>query len=550
LNSNGNLILLSTASATAAIDGESEGDIVGNVTVQRYLSSGFGYKYFSSPVQNATVSEFGDDINLNTWFTGFYKYDETRVASGWVDYKATSNILIPLAGYAVNFGSDDMPNTVDITGIVNNGNVSVNIFNNNRNYTKGFNLIGNPYPSPIDWYASSGWTKTNIDDAIYYFKASDTDQYGGEYSTFIKGISSDGLSSNIIPSMQGFFVHVKDGNYPVAGKLQMNNNVRTINQPQSFIKGAGENDAKAEKSLLRFTANFSNSSVSDYAVVRFDPEATIDFNGQTDALKLMNTDFSTPNIYMVSPDNGVFGSRKTSIKALLYSADTTYNVPLGLKINQDGEVIIKIRTIQGSFNDMIKISLYDKELDIEQDLFKSQEYKIYLTKGEYLNRFFLRFTNKLIDPMFTQIEPLDQNSIAPVLPTTSINGIKGFWSPCIINTTTPGSTIYTFTPDFGQDAATVIMNIEVIAGIITDIETILEIDNNFSVYSTHSILKIKVNAKGYLRVYNMSGQILFVSKIENEGNYEFSPIIKDGIIIVNYISEKNVNLSRKIFFKN
>ena len=49
-------------------------------------------------------------------------------------------------------------------------------------YTKGFNLVGNPYPSAIDWDAASGWTKTNIDNAVYYFKASATDQYGGTYS--------------------------------------------------------------------------------------------------------------------------------------------------------------------------------------------------------------------------------------------------------------------------------------------------------------------------------------------------------------------------------
>ena len=32
--------------------------------MQRYLPVAFGYKYFSSPFQGATVSEFGDDMDL------------------------------------------------------------------------------------------------------------------------------------------------------------------------------------------------------------------------------------------------------------------------------------------------------------------------------------------------------------------------------------------------------------------------------------------------------------------------------------------------------
>ena len=104
-----------------------------------------------------------------------------------------------------------------MTGVVNNGNFSVTLYNHDNLYTKGFNLVGNPYPSPIDWNAA-GWTKTNIDNALYFFKASTTDQYGGTYSSWIGGISNDGSANmNIIPSMQGFFIHVTDGAFPVTG---------------------------------------------------------------------------------------------------------------------------------------------------------------------------------------------------------------------------------------------------------------------------------------------------------------------------------------------
>ncbi|MCJ7448506.1 MAG: T9SS type A sorting domain-containing protein [Bacteroidales bacterium] len=386
LNVDGYLTLISTASSTALINGAGTGQVSGNVTMERYLPSGFGYEYFSSPFQAATINEFGDDIDLSASFTTFYQYDESRTSLGWVNYKSTTNVLSPMAGYAVNFGSVNIPNTVDVTSIVNNGNLSDTLYNNNKAYTKGFNLIGDAYPSPIDWYSSSGWTKINIDDAFYYFKTSASDQYGGNYSTFMKGISSDGIASNIIPTMQGFFVHVKDGTYPVTGILRMNNNVRVTNQSQSFLKG--------EKgiSLLRFTASFSNNlSSPDYLVVYFDPKATSEFDGQLDALKLMNTDLSVPNVYVVTPND-----RKISIKALPYATDTTYSVPLGLKINIAGDVIFKIRDIEGTFSEM-RISLIDKVTSTEQDLLNNQEYKISLSVGEYKNRFFLNLSNSITD---------------------------------------------------------------------------------------------------------------------------------------------------------
>ncbi len=48
----------------------------------------------------------------------------TTGASGWVGYATGTNILNPLAGYAVNFGDATAPKTVDVTGEVNNGNLS------------------------------------------------------------------------------------------------------------------------------------------------------------------------------------------------------------------------------------------------------------------------------------------------------------------------------------------------------------------------------------------------------------------------------------------
>src|SRR5690606_17608689 len=153
----------------------------------------------------------------------FYRYNEDRNltqndlredATGW---EAITNISAPinvLEGYALNFGGSAAPKTVSLNGVVNNGSYTRLIENNNREFTRGFHLIGNPYPSPIDWNASEGWTKLNVENGIYFFTAGTT-QYTGTYTSYVNGISStDGKSSNIIPSMQGFFVKVTN---PAAG---------------------------------------------------------------------------------------------------------------------------------------------------------------------------------------------------------------------------------------------------------------------------------------------------------------------------------------------
>ena len=383
-SSGGNLTLVSTAAQSALIAGSGTGSVTGNVTMQRYLPSGYGYKYFSSPFQSATVNEFADDMTLGS-FT-FFRYDENRTSSGWISYhNPTTNPLVPLEGYAINFGSGSAPNTVDITGAVNNGSLSVTLYNHNNTFTKGFNLVGNPFPSPIDWNSAAGWTKTNIDNALYYFKASSTDQYGGTYISYVNGVSTGGTTLNIIPSMQGFFVHVTDGPpWPVTGTLGMDNNVRMTNQTQPFTKSG----TKSPNSFLKLTSAFSDDTVSfDPAVIYFDEKATAEFDSQLDALKLMNTDLKVPNLYSVTP-----AGAKLSISAMPDLVNTTDSVPLGLKLNRDGYIGFRIRNNEGMFSAM-GISLYDKVTGTEQDLLPDKEYKLYLTTGEYLNRFFLNLSN-------------------------------------------------------------------------------------------------------------------------------------------------------------
>lgn len=58
--------------------------------------------------------------------------------------------------------------------------------------------------------------------------------------------------------------------------------------------------------------------------------------------------------------------------------------------------------------------------------------------------------NQTIDPTFTVIPAICSGSTAPILPTTSLNGVVGTWLPAIVSNTL--SQVYKFTPNPGQCA--------------------------------------------------------------------------------------------------
>jgi hypothetical protein len=383
LNTGGYLTLISSAVQTALIDGAGSGEVQGVVAMQRYLLSGFGYKYFSSPFVATTVNEFSNDINLSASFPVFYRYNENLPSSGWVDYTDKTGLLDVLQGYTANLGVSSAPKTISLSGVVNNNTISpLTLYNHNQPYTLGFNLIGNPYPSPVDWDLSAGWSRTNIDDAVYYFDAGTTDIYTGTYSSYINGVSSNGIAGNVIAAMQGFFVHVSDGTFPVTAALTTNNSARLNNLVANFHR----DPAPVTAPLLRITAGFSDKRIiTDPVVVYFDKKATRAFEPAMDALKLMNTDSLVPNLYVLS-------SNTTGLSICAWPAmeDSSDVIPLGLQTKQTGFVTFNTTNIE-RIPAGKHIYLYDAKTGVRQDLQLFPQYRLLLDAGKYENRFSLVF---------------------------------------------------------------------------------------------------------------------------------------------------------------
>lgn len=382
LFSNTHLILLSDNESSAFIDGSGMGEIIGEVIMERYLHSAYGYKFISSPFQSMTVGQFADDVDLNSSFASFWEYDESNETTGWESYTDPQSALEPGKGYALNFGTIGGEKTMTGTGIVNNGTIGpLPLYNNNKEYTRGFNLIGNPYPSPINWDAS-GWIKENVDNAVYYFDASETDPYAGTYSSYVEGISSDGIASPIIPSQQGFFVHVN--NDQVEGSLTFNNTIRVNDLNPVFHKNSTQ-----ELPLIRLSAAFENtSSRPDYLVLYFKPEATASLDPFNDALKILNTDTRVPNLYYLTNE-----SDKSSIKSLDETGDLKI-IPIGISASAKGRIKISKSDIIGleEFN----IYLKDKSTGKITDLKASEGHSFDIDNAVIDDRFVLIFSREAL----------------------------------------------------------------------------------------------------------------------------------------------------------
>jgi hypothetical protein len=371
------LTLLADSTQTAWIAGGGQGDVSGHLTMQGYLSRAFGYAYLGSPFQAALVAEMAEDVNLNASFPAVYRFEENLPTNGWVVHTDSTLVLSPMHGYAFQFGTSATPKIISITGTVNNGSLSRTLVSHNQPFTRGFNLVSNPYPSPVNWDAAEGWTKTNIDNAIYRFEADSSDLYGGVYTTYINGISSDGKAGPYIPAMQAFFVHVTDEAFPVTGVLGMDNRVRT-----------GGLDAIPElrhtPDLLRIGLKMKDVSPTDATVFYFKTRANMGFDGQLDAIKLLNTGIRTPSIFGLGTRGEYLAIRA------LDGISTTLSIPLGVFLPKGGEVVFSNLNPE-MIPDGVFCYLYDSEKRVYYDLNMPDYYPAELGSGMNLSRFFVVF---------------------------------------------------------------------------------------------------------------------------------------------------------------
>ncbi|GEM_PF-858684 len=388
LNTSGNgLTLVSDASGTARVAPVTSGTISGDVTVQRYINAGAtNWRFLTAPVTGATFEDWDDDM-ITSGFTGsdfpnfpfvsIYGYDETIGGLGELGFDPVTNSNQPInlgEGYWVwsgDNGGGTNAFTIDVTGPIHIGNQNLNV-----SYTPsagaindGWTMVGNPYASPIDW-DSPGWTKNNINDAIYIW-----DPDLGQYATYVGGVGTNG-GSRYIASSQAFWVQA-NGSSPV---LQITESAKTTENPVFF------NQTQEEVQTLKLTVESSQGN-KDETVLRFLKGGKFPFQKKMDARKRYTTTPQVPNIATHAAGD---------VYAINSLPELTYRmtIPVEVIVGVSGIYTIRLSELD-DFGPTACVVLEDKLLEEFTDLKNNASYSCQINDTTASARFVLHVSRGL-----------------------------------------------------------------------------------------------------------------------------------------------------------
>jgi len=302
------LTLLSTSTGTALVANLGTGTVSGNTAVvQRYidgsLNSGPGYRHFSVAVTGTTLADFATSSYtpvLNpaynssptpgtvTPFPTLYLYNQSALASrtnnlsafdkGWLSPSSLTDGATPGLGYCVNISAGQV---VDFVGTLYNSTLTVGMSRTTGPTAAdgGWNLIGNPYPAPLDLSLMQAADRQNLDAATYVVQS--TGKYTSGYRAYVNGMSTSATNSPLLAMGQGFFVRVS------AGQTSGSFTFRRAQRVTSFANQAAfQRTAADPRPAVRL--ELAGAGLADSWVTYVEAGATPAFDSQLDASKLPN----------------------------------------------------------------------------------------------------------------------------------------------------------------------------------------------------------------------------------------------------------------------
>jgi PKD repeat protein len=321
--------------------------------VQRYISSG-KWSGLASPLSGATAEDVYFNGSPEVWLSG---YDESSFQYYYIS--DLNQALGDMKGWYYWIDQDSSAQTLNIDGDLRSGTIgsNSNLIRSGAGEDYGWNLVGNPFTSAINWDAVSGWTKSNVNPTIYVYKSNGWSSYNSN-----TGIGNNG-GSKYLAMGQSFFVEVTDnsGAYPETGSLKMSPEVQVHNEVSyqkettfmdNFLKIAVQSDGQeSETSILTY------------------PEASQHFDPQLDAHFLQDLDGGTAQLFtQVDGD-------KLSINALPRDCK---EVDLGLSCPDGVEATIEISDVKNFAN----VFLIDLSNGIETDLLSENYSFIYSSAND------------------------------------------------------------------------------------------------------------------------------------------------------------------------
>ena len=408
LTTGGNLIIKSNATGTARI-GTSSGTISGDVVVERYLpATRRAYRFLAAPVtttggiyahwqeSGTNASGLGiqvsgiagaapggvdDNTGLDKTLTGNSSMF-TYSGSAWAAVTNTKTTqLTPGAGFRVLVRGDRTTDlyasstpaatatTIKATGVVGQGEITINA-------VAGFNLLGNPYPSSIDWN-TTGWgtarNATNVYDAIYIYNPANVASVSSmTYPVYLNGVSTNG-GSNIIRSGQAFFVEAAAG-----ASIKFLETYKSTEVTGGFFRSA-------TPEMMRVTYMQNNEHLDDI-VIRYNDDAQASFDPRFDAIS------------MGGDANGL-ASFKNADRLAIHTRPTAVgedSIALSVRNTTTGNYQLKFSEMEG-FAASTDITLLDKFLNVQYDVKQDSIVNFDITtdvnsKGD--DRFWLFYNHK------------------------------------------------------------------------------------------------------------------------------------------------------------
>ena len=369
INIQGNLLLEGTSSGKASYIDNGTTNVTGTTIMESYYTDN-RWHFISSPVSNA-VSNIFLDIYLKHW-------NETD--STWTYIVAIDSLLRIGQGYEIwsTIGNPTIQYT-GTGGILNTGNISPTVTatdqggNASIDNGEGWNFVGNPYPSAINWGTGNnpvaGYVRTNLDNTIYCWN-------GTQYATYNPTLNGgDGQGTNggsqYIQSIQSFFV--KANNFSPAFTIP---NGARIHSSQANLKST------TVSQFIRLTA--SGDEGSDEILLEVNEASTPGFDSEFDAYKLWGYD-DVPQFYF-------------KMMGLNLSVNVTPEIDfddvfdLGFKSGTEGIFTVEASQIE-NFNTFDNIFLEDLKSGTIVNLKENPVYSFTASPQDDSDRFLLKFSD-------------------------------------------------------------------------------------------------------------------------------------------------------------
>ena len=385
----------------------------GNFTVNRYITGGsLDWHLLSSPVASQEIS---GDFTPELYAYDFYLYNEPT--NEWINRKNLNGgggnapyfdvvngdlLFTPGRGYLVAYNENNP--TKSFVGSINQGTISQALTVDGTSNRQGANLLGNPFPSSIDWKASSGWTRTMLrNDAqsgtgysMYIWN-----ETANNYGTFISN-GDDGSGTNsvtrYIPPMQGFFVVAES-----AGSFQMTEAICAHESISSWLK-----NETVSPDIIKIKVSNSNYG-ADEVVLQNDPI------NQGGAKKWFSFVASAPSLWIKHVDKNY-----SILMDAIVPEENEY--PMAFKAGAEAQY-----TLDASFDDnaFANLILEDKKLHTYHNLLQSNTYSFFSSPQDDPDRFILRFSAVGINEMTALNNPIHAYSLEDGIVITNNNQLKG-----------------------------------------------------------------------------------------------------------------------------